>query len=271
VTGKISGKNHHFIKLWQQLQSLSAGHPTKLTIPSAAQLLAPILVCGSIGKPGAAYATADEFKADLTNAYKEFLQEYAAAGGKVIQFDDCHWAFFSPDNQTAFYAHPNFTQADLDAMAQRHIDFNNTLIDFGHELGLKVWTHNCRGNYQSRFAGRGTYDKIAHLFLKQQRYDRFFLEWDDDRAGSLDALVALADTKAEVVIGLLSSKKSALDDEERVVKFLNEAVKIIPKERLFLSHQCGFASADQGNELTEAEQWAKIDQGQKLALAFWGE
>jgi methionine synthase II (cobalamin-independent) len=62
-----------------------------------------------------------------------------------------------------------------------------------------------------------------------------------------------------------------LDNEERVLSLLNEAAKIIPKERLFLSHQCGFASCDGGNELTQDEQWAKVDQGQKLALAFWGE
>jgi methionine synthase II (cobalamin-independent) len=98
------------------------------------------------------------------------------------------------------------------------------------------------------------------------------LEWDDERAGSLEALQVFVDRpKVEVVLGLLSSKTNSLDDEERVIRLLNEASKIIPKERLLLSHQCGFASCDNGNELTQDEQWAKIDQGQKLALAYWGE
>jgi methionine synthase II (cobalamin-independent) len=94
------------------------------------------------------------------------------------------------------------------------------------------------------------------------------LEWDDR---SLDALQVFVDRpKVEIVIGLLSSKTNTLDDEERVIRLLDEASKIIPKERLFLSHQCGFASTDNGNELTEDEEWAKIDQGQRLALAYWG-
>ena len=134
-----------------------------------------------------------------------------------------------------------------------------------------MWTHNCRGNYASRNMGDGSYNKIANLFFKQLRYDRFFLEWDDDRAGTLDALAVFVDRPdTEIVLGLLSSKTSALDDEGRTVHLLNGATKILGKERLFLSHQCGFASCDGGNELTEEEQWAKIDQGQRIALEYWG-
>jgi len=119
--------------------------------------------------------------------------------------------------------------------------------------------------------GGGSYVKIANLFLKQLKYDRFFLEWDDDRAGSLEALEVFKDRpETEVVLGLLSSKTSTLDDEARVVRLLDEASKIIDKDRLLLSHQCGFASCDGGNELSEAQQWAKIDQGQKIAKQYWG-
>jgi methionine synthase II (cobalamin-independent) len=119
--------------------------------------------------------------------------------------------------------------------------------------------------------GGGSYARIANLFLKQLKYDRFFLEWDDERAGSLEALRVYADRPdTEIVLGLLSGKTNTLDDEARVVRMLDEASKIIPKERLLLSHQCGFASCDGGNELTEDEQWAKIDQGQTIALKYWG-
>jgi methionine synthase II (cobalamin-independent) len=120
--------------------------------------------------------------------------------------------------------------------------------------------------------GGGSYIKIANLFLKQLKYDRFFLEWDDERAGSLDALAVFKDKqKTEIVLGFLSSKTNTLDDENRILHQLDETAKIIPKDRLYLSHQCGFASCDGGNELTENEQWAKIDQGRKIAQAFWGE
>jgi methionine synthase II (cobalamin-independent) len=90
-------------------------------------------------------------------------------------------------------------------------------------------------------------------------------------AGSLEALAVFKDKPdTEIVLGLLSSKTNTLDDEARVVQMLDEASKIINKDRLLLSHQCGFASCDGGNELTEDEQWAKIKQGQQIAQQYWG-
>src|SRR5699024_1007380 len=136
------------------------------------------------------------------------------------------------------------------ASAEAYVAVNNAIIDYGHELGLKVYTHNCRGNYASRHLADGSYEKIAHYFLKNQRYDRFYLEWDDERAGSIDALEAFKDNdQVEVVLGLLSSKTADLDDEERALNSLEEASKYVSKDRLYLSHQCGFASCDGGNEL----------------------
>ena len=135
-----------------------------------------------------------------------------------------------------------------------------------------MYTHNCRGNYASRHASNGSYDKIANYFLKNQRYDRFYLEWDDDRAGSIDALEAFKDNdQVEVVLGLLSSKTADLDDEDRALNGLEEASKYVSKDRLYLSHQCGFASCDGGNELTHENQWDKIKQGQAIAFKYFGE
>ena len=94
---------------------------------------------------------------------------------------------------------------DLAELADEFVAINNEVVDYTHELGLTVWTHNCRGNYEIRSAAEGTYEDIAKKFLAEQHYDRFFLEWDSDTAGDIKALEALKDSKAEVVFGLLSS------------------------------------------------------------------
>ena len=147
-------------------------------------------------------------------------------------------------------------------MADEFVAINNAMCDYGHALGLKFWTHNCRGNYASRHAVRGSRAAIAANFLWGQHYDRFFLEWDDERAGNLVALNALkARPEVEMVLGLLSSKTAELDDEARALRWLKQAATIVSKDHLYLSHQCGFASGDGGNELYTAQQWAKIDQG----------
>jgi methionine synthase II (cobalamin-independent) len=271
ITGELSGKNHHFIDIWKRLKALAGGRETKLCVPSPSHIFGELLWSGDIRGKNALYANPLKLKAGLVKAYKEFVAEYAAAGGKILQFDDCLWETFADDNPNSPFAGQKVKLALIKPLARSFVGINNKLIDFGHSLGLKMWTHNCRGNYDSRNMGGGSYAKIADLFLKQLKYDRFFLEWDDDRAGSLDALSVFKDRpNTEIVLGLLSSKTNTLDDEKRAVEMLDEAAKIIPKERLFLSHQCGFASCDGGNELNEDEQWAKIEQGQKIALEYWG-
>ncbi|HFI0933509.1 TPA: cobalamin-independent methionine synthase II family protein [Streptococcus suis] len=269
ITAPLSSKNHHFIDIYKQVQELAGDTTTKQTIYGPAHAFNELIIFNGQVGPDQVYKTREDLKEGLIAAYKEFLDQYKAAGGQIVQFDDCLWELFDPSNPVPFF--PQDDPEALAALADEFIAINNAVADYGHEIGLTVWTHNCRGNYESRSAAGGTYEAIAEKFLKNQRYSRFFLEWDDERAGDLKALESLKDSDVEIVMGLLSSKTSELDDEERVYKLLEEASKIIPKERLYLSHQCGFASCDSGNELAIPQQWAKIKQGQDIAAKFWAE
>ena len=267
ITEPLSGKNHHFLDIYKLLKQEAGDTQTKLTIWGPAHAYTELAIFDKLAGPDQIYKTNDELKTGLIKAYKEFLAEYKEAGGEIIQFDDCLWELFDESNPGSFFAEGNASLTDL---ADEFIAINNEVADYGHKLGLKVWTHNCRGNYESRSASGGTYEAIAKKFLHDQHYDRFFLEWDSEAAGDLKALASLKDKDAEVVLGLLSSKTTDLDDEERVLSLLEEASTILPKERLLLSHQCGFASCDSGNELAIPQQWAKIKQGQEIAAKFWG-
>jgi len=270
IVAPLSGKNHHLISIFKKIESAADGHQTKLCIPSISQMYGEITLSKAIGKYNDhVYTTQQDLKDGLLKSYKEFVDDFAAAHGKILQLDDCLWTLFADDNPNSPFT--GVGEVKGVEFANEFIELNNAVIDYAKTKGLKIWTHNCRGNYKSRNMGAGSYEKIADLFLKQQRYDRFFLEWDDERAGSLDSLKAFADRNGEVVLGLLSSKTSTLDDETRTLQCLDDASKIIDKNRLFLSHKCGFASCDNGNELTEAQQWEKIKQGQKIALQYWGE
>jgi len=272
ITGELSGKDHHFINVYKRLKTFTGDQETKLCIPSPSHIYGELSWSDNINASDSVYKDLKELKEGLIIAYKDFVEDFANIGGEILQFDDCLWELFAEDSVNSPYTEEGVNQEEVYALANDFIDINNTIIDYAHSLGLLVWTHNCRGNYDSRSMGGGSYEKISNLFLKQLKYDRFFLEWDDERAGSLDALEVFKDKpNTEIVLGFLSSKTNTLDDEARITSLLEEACKIIPKERLFLSHQCGFASCDGGNELTVDEQWAKIDQGQKIAKEFWGE
>lgn len=267
ITEPLSGKNHHFLEIYKDVKEQAGDMTSKITVWGPAHAFTELSVFDGLYGEDEVYKTQEELRAGVIGAYKEFLTDYKAAGGEIVQFDDCLWELFDESNPDSFFREGNSDLADL---ADAFIAINNEVVDFAHELSLTVWTHNCRGNYESRSASGGTYEAIAEKFLRDQHYDRFFLEWDDERAGDLEALSVLKDKDAEVVLGLLSSKTSGLDDEKRVLDSLEKAASILPKERLYLSHQCGFASCDSGNELSIDQQWAKIKQGQAIAQQFWG-
>lgn len=267
ITTPLSGKNHHFLDIYKLVKAEAGDQPTKQTIWGPAHAYTELAIFDELAGPDQVYKTNEELRAGLIGAYKEFLSEYKEAGGEIVQFDDCLWELFDASNPLTPFA--GLSNEQLAGLADDFIAINNEVADYGHQIGLKVWTHNCRGNYESRLATGGTYEAIAKKFLANQHYDRFFLEWDSDTSGDIKALEALKDKDAEVVLGLLSSKTTDLDDEERVYKLLEEASQILSKERLFLSHQCGFASCDSGNELAIPQQWKKIEQGQKIAEKFW--
>ena len=268
LTDKLSGKNHPFIEDFKRVKELAGGKEVKQCIPSPSHIYGELSLFGRLDD-GYYAGKIDDFEEDLKTSYKEFLDDYKNAGGRIIQFDDCLWELFAEDNQDSPFS-ADSTEAEKRDLAYKFIEINNDVIDYAHKLGLKVYTHNCRGNYDSRSMSDGSYESIADLFLEKQNYDRFYLECDDERAGSIDALNAFKNKDNEIVLGLLSSKTNTLDDEKRVKELLEKASEIIDKDRLYLSHQCGFASCDGGNELTIDEQWQKIDQGQKIAEEFWG-
>jgi len=270
IVDKLNGKNHPFIDHFKRLKKLAGDTEVKQCIPSPSHIYGELTLF--IGIDDGYYAGKEaEFGKDLVASYKDFIKEYKEAGGKIIQFDDCLREIFSDDNHDSPFEKTTNKKEQQEELAYKFINLNNEVIAYAHELGLKVYTHNCRGNYESRSMSDGSYESIAHLFLDKQHYDRFYLEWDDERAGSIEALEVFKDKDNEIVLGLLSSKTNTLDDEKRVLDLLEKASEIIDKDRLYLSHQCGFASCDEGNELTVNEQWAKIDQGQEIAKEFWGE
>ena len=271
ITAPLTSKKHPFIAHYVRTRELTPDNvEVKLTIPSPGHLYGELT-----GRPESfsnVYATPAELAEGMKIAYTQFFEQFAAVGGKIIQLDDCVWSLFAKDNPTGFHNNPAMTEEEIEGIALSFINLNNAAIDAAHALGLTVYTHNCRGNYASRNAMAGSYGEVAKFFLERQNYDRFYLEWDDSRAGGLDALKVFENKpNTEVVLGFLSSKTTTLADEKEVLAQLEEATQYVDKDKLFLSHQCGFASCDCGNELSSEQQWAKIKQGQAIALAFWGE
>lgn len=107
ITEPLSGKNHHYLDIYKLVKAEAGDEDTKQTIWGPAHAYTELAIFDRLAVPGQVYETNEELKKGLINAYKEFLDEYKAVGGKIVQFDDCLWELFDPSNPTSFYSDGN--------------------------------------------------------------------------------------------------------------------------------------------------------------------
>jgi len=157
--------------------------------------------------------------------------------------------------------------SDPDQMLDACIELDNAIIA-GHR-GVTFGIHICRGNHKSMFYASGGYDRIAEKVFTRAKFDRFLLEYDDQRSGSFDPLRHVADDRV-VVLGLVSSKRAGLEPAAEIRARIAEASRIVPLERLALSPQCGFASTHEGNRLSQDDQRKKLELVARIANEIWG-
>ena len=216
-----------------------------------------------------AYPTMDPFFDDLARVYQEELEDLYQAGCRFVQLDDTNLAYLCDPGmrKEAEGRHGE----DADKLARQYAALINAAIS-KRPKDLTIGIHLCRGNYRSQWFAQGGYEAVAEVLFKDLNVDVYFLEYDDARSGDFSPLRHLPENKI-VVVGVMSSKQAALDDRDQIVKRLNEAAKYCPKglDQLCLSHQCGFSSTMEGNELSEDEQWAKVRLELEIAKEVWGQ
>ena len=270
VTGKISGENHPFVEHFKFVKALEEeGQVARQTIPAPAQTYSEVILDRCDGQQEslrAVYPTDEELIAGIAAAYRTVLADLYAAGCRNVQFDDCTWGIYCDRD---FVAKTGMSPVDIQKVSELGVAINNAALE-GKPADLVVNTHVCRGNYHSTYAFEGDYDPVAPYLFANEDVNAFYLEFDTPRAGGFEPLAHVAAGK-KVVLGLVTSKQPGLEDEELLVRRIYEAAQYVPLEDLCLSPQCGFASCECGNKLTEEEQWAKVALVQRVAKRVWGE
>ena len=214
------------------------------------------------------YETWDDYLDDLASAYHKTIQHFYDLGCRYIQLDDTTWAFLiSKLNETK---DDSDEHAKYIKLAEDSVKVINQLLA-GLPDDLTVTTHICRGNFKSTYLFSGGYDDVAN-YLGQLNYDGLFLEYDSDRDGDFSPLKTIwnSDQHKRIVLGLITSKYPELEDRSVIINRIKEATNYVPLQNLALSTQCGFASTEEGNKLTEAQQWAKLQLVKDIAEEVWG-
>ena len=214
-------------------------------------------------KSRGAYATVDAYLADVVDILRTEVEELVRLGCTYIQLDAPQYAgLIDPGIREGYRARGS----DPDRLLDRCIELDNAVI--GDHPGVTFGIHLCRGNNQSMFYASGGYEPVVRVF-ERTRFQRFLLEYDDERSGGFEPLRHVPDDRT-VVLGLVTTKKPAIEREDVLRRRIDEASAFVPLERLALSPQCGFASVAGGNLLTEEEQAAKLRRVVDVACAVWG-
>jgi 5-methyltetrahydropteroyltriglutamate--homocysteine methyltransferase len=239
------------------------GTVAKLTIPSPSMLH---YRGGRAVIDQAAYPEMEAFWHDLAEVYRKEIAGLAALGCTYLQLDDTSLAYLNDPAQRAYV-----TSIGGDGDKQ-HLT-NIRLIN--HALANKpphmtVCTHMCRGNFRSSWVAEGGYDHVAEALFGELAVDGFFLEYDDARSGGFEPLRFVPRGKKRVVLGLVTSKRPALESKDELKRRIDEAAKYVPLEQLCLSPQCGFSSTVDGNAVTIEDEQAKLRLVLETAREVWG-
>ncbi len=262
VTAKIGAPARHPMLDHFEFLKGQTSATAKMTLPS------PSVLHFRGGRPAVSqrvYPDMDEFYHDLSLAYRKIIADFAAAGCRYLQLDEVNFAYLCDPEQRQMLQERGDDPAKLPEIYAGMI---NSAIQ-GRPEGMRITMHLFRGNFRSMWIAQGGYEPVAEVLFQSIGVDGYFLEYDTERAGGFEPLRLVPRDKV-VVLGLVSSKTGILENKDFLKCRLREASHYLNLEQLCLSPQCGFASTEEGNALTEDEQWAKLARVVETAEEVWG-
>jgi 5-methyltetrahydropteroyltriglutamate--homocysteine methyltransferase len=263
VTGPIDFGKPVMVEDYRFVASHVRSSVPKMTIPS------PSVVHFRGGRraiDARTYPDMDGFFADLGEAYNKAVAAFGAAGCRYLQLDEVNIAYLCDPEQIAGL---KARGEHVENLLQIYAAMLNRAIE-GRPDGMVVSMHLCRGNFRSHWVASGGYEPVAEVLFNQINADAYFMEYDSDRAGGFEPLRFVPRGHKVVVLGLVTSKSGTLETKDELKRRIDEAAKYLPLEQLALSPQCGFASTEEGNLLTEDEQWSKLRLCVEVAREVWG-
>jgi 5-methyltetrahydropteroyltriglutamate--homocysteine methyltransferase len=261
VTGKLGFSGHPMIEHFKFVAAHTSRMP-KITIPAPSAIYGRPMMT-PINK--AIYPTLEPFFADLGQAYRKAVRGFADAGCRYLQLDEVFIAMLCDPKYRAQMRDRGDDPARLGEIYGELI--NTAMSDIPSDMTVTM--HLCRGNYKSTFMGTGGYEAVQEILFDKINVHGYFMEYDDERSGGFEPLRMLPKGK-QVVLGIMTTKSGKLESKDELKRRIDAAAKYAPLDQLCISGQCGFASTEEGNLLTEDEQWAKLRRLVEVAEEVWG-
>lgn len=262
VTGKLGFGDHPMLEDFRFLNSISGDAVAKMTIPSPSVLH---FRGGRKMIDAEVYPDLADYFDDLALTYRDAIKAFYDAGCRYLQLDDTVWAYLCSEDQKRQIRERG---DDPQELAQTYARVLNKALE-GKPADLTVGLHVCRGNFRSTWISEGGYEPVAEILFGGVNIDAFFLEYDNARSGGFEPLRFIKPGHQQVVLGLITTKEGQLEDPHSVQARIEEATQYIDINQICLSPQCGFASTEEGNNLTEQQQWDKLRLVVDIAKNVW--
>lgn len=262
VVDKVGFSGHPMIEHFRFLREHANQATAKMTIPSPSVLH---FRGGRKAISEAVYPELGDFYRDLGSAYNKAVHAFADAGCRYLQLDETNLAYLCDAEQRDSV---RARGEDPDRLPAIYASMINAAIE-GRPADMRITMHLCRGNFRSSWIAQGGYEPVAELLFNTIEVDGYFMEYDSDRAGGFEPLRFVPKGK-RVVLGLVTSKTGDLESKDDIKRRIDQAAQFLDLDQLCLSPQCGFASTEEGNLLTEDQQWAKLARIVEIADEVWG-
>jgi 5-methyltetrahydropteroyltriglutamate--homocysteine methyltransferase len=158
---------------------------------------------------------------------------------------------------------------DPDALIESYAWMMNEAIK-GRPSDMTIAMHLCRGNFQSTFVASGAYDPAADAIFNRTDVDVYFMEYDTERAGGLEPLRLLPAGDKRVMTGFITTKTGTLERLDDLQRKYDAASSFVDLAQLGIAPQCGFASTEEGNRITDDDQRRKLELVVQTAERIWG-
>ena len=260
ITGELGfPANHPMLDHFRFLKA-HTGATAKMTIPSPNVLHFRL---ASVDR--SFYPDREALFGALAETYRQAVKAFYDVGCRYLQFDDTAWAYLCSKDEVEKAKQRG---TDVDDLAQSYARMINEALA-AKPADMTITTHVCRGNFRSTWITSGGYEPVAEVLFGACNYDGYFLEYDSDRAGGFEPLRFVPKGRKQIVLGLITTKTGALERRDDLTRRISEAQTYVALEQLCLSPQCGFASTEEGNILSEDEQWAKLNLAVEVADEVW--
>lgn len=213
------------------------------------------------------YPDLDEFREDLAKCYRQEISALYNAGCRYLQLDDTNLAALGD---------PVVRQDVIDQgddpmrLLHTYAELINSAID-GHPNDLTICIHLCRGNVRHPNSPTSNYEPVADVLFNALEVKAYFLEYEDDDGSDGFEPLRFVPKNKTIVLGLVSTQTPRLEKQESLIRCIQAAGQYVDLENLCISPHCGFSNTAHGNEMTEDDQWWKLELVVNTARIVWGD